>query len=398
MESFDYIIAGGGCAGLSLAYHLTREGLGNRSILIIDREVKQTNDRTWCFWNKTGGDFQELIHRQWPQLAFADEKGELEPAMEGFRYQMLRSADFYGFIHRHLRQFPNIHFKYGYISNLYEDASGPCALVDGEEFRGKWIFNSCFHLSKLKAKADSHHFLLQHFKGWQINCRKPVFDPERAMLMDFRVDQKGAARFFYVLPLSERQALVEFTVFSPERLPDSEYNEALEKYIREQLKVENFEITETEQGAIPMTDMTFKVRQSPHILNIGTPAGAVKPTTGYAFQNIQRQTRALARQLIRQGEPHRIKSGRPRFRFYDTLLLHILERYGEQAAPVFSRLFRHNPMGRVLTFLNEQSTWWQEARIFAFLPKRPFLRALLEINVQTRKQATAPMVQKRHSA
>ena len=51
-NTYQYIIAGGGMAGLSLAFYLNQSTLKNQSILIIDREIKSANDHTWCFWEQ----------------------------------------------------------------------------------------------------------------------------------------------------------------------------------------------------------------------------------------------------------------------------------------------------------------------------------------------------------
>ncbi|HLT52021.1 MAG TPA: lycopene cyclase family protein, partial [Arenibacter sp.] len=62
MSTYDYIIIGAGAAGLLLA-----DGLGkdpffrNRSILLLDRDLKQKNDRTWCFWEAGKGDFDIIL-------------------------------------------------------------------------------------------------------------------------------------------------------------------------------------------------------------------------------------------------------------------------------------------------------------------------------------------------
>ena len=50
---YNFILAGGGAAGLSLAVQLASSPLKDQSILIIDRDRKQANDRTWCFWART---------------------------------------------------------------------------------------------------------------------------------------------------------------------------------------------------------------------------------------------------------------------------------------------------------------------------------------------------------
>ncbi|MDA9638819.1 lycopene cyclase, partial [bacterium] len=50
---YDFIIAGAGCSGLSLLYKILQTpSLQNKSILVIDKDQKKNNDRTWCFWEK----------------------------------------------------------------------------------------------------------------------------------------------------------------------------------------------------------------------------------------------------------------------------------------------------------------------------------------------------------
>lgn len=43
-------LAGGGSAGLNLAQALLQSPLRERSLLIVDQDPKDTNDRTWCSW------------------------------------------------------------------------------------------------------------------------------------------------------------------------------------------------------------------------------------------------------------------------------------------------------------------------------------------------------------
>ena len=45
MKNYDYIIAGGGAAGLSLAWYLSQTTKANASVLIIDKDKKQNNDK-----------------------------------------------------------------------------------------------------------------------------------------------------------------------------------------------------------------------------------------------------------------------------------------------------------------------------------------------------------------
>jgi lycopene beta-cyclase len=70
----------------------------------------------------------------------------------------------------------------------------------------------------------------------------------------------SATRFFYVLPFDERHALVEYTLFSNRPLLPREYEQALQAYLRDVLKVDDYQIARQESGVIPVTDQP----QSPH--------------------------------------------------------------------------------------------------------------------------------------
>ena len=48
MKEFDYIIIGGGCAGLSLAYELEiYDKLKNKTLAIIEPREEYKRDKTW---------------------------------------------------------------------------------------------------------------------------------------------------------------------------------------------------------------------------------------------------------------------------------------------------------------------------------------------------------------
>ncbi|NJK45611.1 MAG: lycopene cyclase, partial [Pleurocapsa sp. SU_196_0] len=195
MASFDFIIAGGGMAGLSLAYHLPPDA----TVLLIDRERKTRNDRTWCFWEIGDSPYEAAIHRHWDHIWVhgpgLSERFDITP----YRYKMLRGADFYGHVNTWLEtQSPRITVKYGALERLESSSSGATAWVDGAAFHASWAFNSAFVPDV--PKTGFHH-LLQHFRGWVIRTSEPRFDPSAATFMDFRTPQHGDVRFVYVLPL-----------------------------------------------------------------------------------------------------------------------------------------------------------------------------------------------------
>lgn len=379
MKQYDYIIAGGGCAGLSLAYYLSQSALRSKRVLLIDAEKKEHNDRTWCFWEDQPATFEDVVAREWPVLSFSDEKGERPASLGSLRYKMIRGADFYRKVNAAIDSLPNFEFLQANITEMGDSASGAYVIADGRRFEAGWAFNSLFRNDARNENPQGHHFLLQHFVGWWIKCPEPVFDPGKATLMDFRTPQYRSTRFLYVLPFSEREALVEHTVFSRQKLHPKSYERALESYISDTLGVGSYSIKEVERGVIPMTDRPFPVTLGAHIINIGTAGGAVKPTTGYAFLNIQRQVKHIVAQLSANGSPLLPPPAARRFRFYDSILLNILQHHGEEGKPIFSALFRRNGMLKILRFLKEETSVWEEARIFASLPFIPFLMALLRV-------------------
>ena len=61
-KKFDYIICGGGASGLSLALKMCNDNyFNNNSILLIEKDKNDINDRTWCFWEQGEGDYEEII-------------------------------------------------------------------------------------------------------------------------------------------------------------------------------------------------------------------------------------------------------------------------------------------------------------------------------------------------
>ena len=97
---YDYIFTGAGCAGLSLLVHRHDAGLlRDKNVLVIDQDLKQTNDRTWCFWEKEKSTFDEIVFHRWKSLWFhgTNDFSKLLNASD-YEYKMIRAADFYKFV------------------------------------------------------------------------------------------------------------------------------------------------------------------------------------------------------------------------------------------------------------------------------------------------------------
>ena len=107
---YDYIILGGGLAGLSLAYHLIHSPLRDRSILIVEPDDKARNDRTFCFWADRPTPFDSLVYRAWDRIRIVDETDQRTLDLGPYRYQMIRSLDFYRHVREVLAAHSNVEF------------------------------------------------------------------------------------------------------------------------------------------------------------------------------------------------------------------------------------------------------------------------------------------------
>jgi len=405
---YDILFTGAGLSGLSLALEIARRpAFRDKKILLLDRDRKQQNDRTWCFWATDNEPLPPVVFRSWDRCRFHAPGFDTHMDIAPYRYRMVRGIDFYNWATSELDKFANVHRLQTTITDL--DAARGLVRTDIGDFTGDVVFNSAFVKTPVLPAANAVYpnppfsvlpnqsggvtisrpsttnltsksiFLLQHFKGWIIETPTPAFDPDTVTFMDFRIEQKGETRFVYVLPFSETRALVEFTVFSPALLAAADYDEEVRSYLRDFLNLRDFHIEEEEFGVIPMTDYPFPARQEGRAFHIGTAGGFVKASSGYAFKRTQRKVRAFVDAWERTGRPDARMFQSPRiFRVFDSIFLRVLKKQNALGSIVFKNLFQKLPSTLVLRFLDEDSTASENLRLVSAPPVWPFLMALFE--------------------
>lgn len=374
-KDYDYIFLGAGCASLSILMRMiASEEFVQSKILMIDKERKTKNDRTWCFWEEQPGFFEDIVYHKWNQLLLKTTENEtIFLEMGAYSYKMIRGIDFYEKCFFHINLQKNINVIYGEISLEDEGDSAKIKINNELLLAGEntIIFNSLYSPSK---KQKGKFYLLQHFKGWVVESPDNFFNAGEATLMDFRVPQVEGTTFVYVLPLSSKRALVEYTLFSKQLLPAEDYNVALKNYLENFLKLSEYTITEREFGVIPMTNENLPFFKN-GMYYIGTAGGQTKASTGYTFRFIQKQSDKIVENLIFKKSMdinHKIKK---RFLFYDSTLLQILSRNLLQGKTIFSILFKKNPANKVFKFLDNETTICEEIKLLNSLPKKNFIKA-----------------------
>jgi lycopene beta-cyclase len=371
-NKYDYIIAGAGCAGYSLLYHLLQDPvLSKKKILVVDANFNKGNDRTWCFWEDQAGPFESIVCKKWSNIEVL--KGAMHRSLPTapFEYKMIQGIDFYKYISDFAKGFDNVVWVASKILTI-DSIKANCAKVnwEGGTANADYVFSS-INGDRIQSK------LWQHFKGIVVEFDGPVFDDRVARLMDFNVPQMDATAFMYLLPLTDKKALVEYTLFSPTILETAEYDLVLNAYMDEHYKGLTYQIQHTEMGAIPMTSKKLTSNDGA-VISIGTMGDAVKASTGYAFQFIQKQTQQIVYQLkLNQALTPAVHH--TRHQFYDAVLLYILEHKKMAGDEIFARIFKKNDAATVFRFLSNTSSILDDIRIMISLPTQIFLPAAIQV-------------------
>ncbi|KOG49494.1 lycopene cyclase family protein [Streptomyces decoyicus] len=394
MQDADAVIVGAGAAGLSLAYRLCEPAPGARRlrVLLVDapRGPLTPQERTWCYWEAPGGAFDSALTASWERLRVHGPDGAATRGRPApFRYKMLRSRDFEALVGARLSGQDTVVRVAATVESVRDVAGG--AEVRGRDeagrpvaLRARWAFDSRPAVRLPPARTT----LQQHFRGWFVESLRPAFDTTTADLMDFRTPQPAQGLSFgYVLPLSEHTALVEYTEFSRQIAETAAYERALGQYTAQVLGLDAFRVTAVEQGAIPMTDARFPRRVGRSVFRIGTAGGATRPSTGYTFAAVQRQSALIAATLL-AGRPPLPPPPHPAWhRALDAVLLRALDSGRVDGAELFTGLFRTVPMERLLRFLDGRSRLWEDVTIGLRTPVLPMLRTAAELPLLPRRAA-----------
>ena len=354
MKEFDYIIVGGGCAGLSLAYELeTNNKLKEKSLAIIENRNQYKRDKTWSFWKVFDHNFEDCVIKSWNNFSINASENSHELNSIKYPYQSIDSGKFYEKINSRLSINSNISF--------FKDLSEINSV-------NSIIFNSVF-----EGELDKSE-LWQHFQGIEIETPKDIFDDEILNLMDFNCDQRNNVHFFYTLPFCKNRALIETTWLS--NLEDQslmDYDRQLEKYIKNNLGIKNYKVNFTEKGAIPLYNP--RVKKDNKVINIGSAGGMTRLSTGYTFLNIQEHSKYLRENLEIIKSKKKYHLGK-KYELLDKIFLKVLKNSPDMMPGIFHKMFQSSA-DTVIKFLSNKSNIFEDLKIISKMPKIVFLKALI---------------------
>ena len=351
MKEFDYVIIGGGCAGLSLAYELDLyQKLNNKTLAIVEPRTEYKRDKTWSFWKVSSHNFEDCVKKNWKEFSIKTPFDSKVVKCDNFPYQSIDSGLFYNKINDRLSKNKNIKF-FKNIKDLNTNNA--------------FIFNSVPSLEN----AESN--LWQHFHGIEIETSEEFFNDSTVDLMDFDCDQRNNVHFFYVLPFNKNKAMIETTWLSKEDGALKDYESQIKNYIN-RLGLKDYKINFKEEGSIPLFHPINEKEKNR--INIGTAGGMTRLSTGYTFLNIQEHSKYIRMNIENIQNAKKYEIGK-KYQFLDKIFLKVLKKHPEKMPDIFSNMFTV-PYSAAIKFLSNKSSILEDLSIILKMPKWIFIKSI----------------------
>ena len=353
MREFDYVIIGGGCAGLSLAYELEiHKKLEDKTLAIIEPRIEYQRDKTWSFWKVISHNFDDCVKKSWKEFSIKLPSHSKVNKCDSLPYQSIDSGLFYKKINDKLEKNNNIKF--------FKD-------IKDLSINNAFIFNSVPSLNNNKSN------LWQHFHGIEIETNEDFFNDNSVVLMDFDCDQRNSVHFFYTLPFTKKKAMIETTWLSKEDVSLKDYETQVKNYIN-YLGIKDYKINFKEEGAIPLF---YPINEKEtNKINIGTAGGMTRLSTGYTFLNIQEHSKYIRMNIENISKIKRYEVAK-KYQFLDKIFLKVLENNPEKMPSIFFNMFSTSS-STAIKFLSNKSNIVEDISVILKMPKFTFITALFK--------------------
>ena len=348
-------IIGAGCAGLSLANYSAQAGLTPH--ILTDKEPHSRPDHIWGFWDMAWlSEASQTAKATWHKWQICDHHHRITHQSHTHPYHAVMASQWLS-----------------HCSDKLHAAKGEIEVHTLTADNKARYFDS-------RPPTPPKGCLLQHFIGQHIKTKKAIFDPDTAILMDFRTDQSQGLHFIYLLPFSDKEALVESTLFTAEILPDEFYRSAIKTYLNAHYDCTEFALTHEERGAIPLCDLTRSAKgYAPNRIPIGAASGALRPSSGYGFATIQRQAQEIAGCLAK-GQTPKIKSPHRKFDLWmDKVFLSVLETQAKANTTLFVKMAAALTGDEFASFMSGTARPKTYLKVILAMPKWVFIKSALSL-------------------
>lgn len=371
-KHYQLIILGAGCAGLSLATRLAALDAGCPNTLILEQRTSFENDRTWCFWQTADAEAVDLSQHAWHHYEVRADGDSCVRNCETHPYCYVSGDSFYQHAQVALTASHNpITLKMqASVMSVQKLSAGQWQVTTANAV---YIADHIVDTRPSQQPATQRARMWQSFYGIELRTHAPMFRPDTVTLMAMDAGFTDGLGFMYVLPTSPYQALLEYTVFSPNQYRAETLAPCLTSQLPASLQAGQFEHLRTEYGALPMGHLQPMSSNDPTYVYAGLFAGGARASSGYSFQRIQRWATVCAKQLATHGTPHPMLKDPNWLTWMDDLFLSVLLHHPKQASRLFFRFFSQPSVAAIAYFMNDRPTLMQLLQIVFAMPKRLFV-------------------------
>ena len=369
---YDLAFAGAGLAAVSLAIRLAALP-DPPKIILLDPRTEFPRDRTWCHWQLHETPFDNAITHRWHRWTVrTPTAGTVAAAPARTPYIRIPADRLHQIAAEKLTASPHVTILRGVSVHTIDQHPDHTTLhlSDGQHITAAWTLDS-------RPPENDQAPWRQIFRGLELHSPEANLDTDTVTLMDFQSADSGGIRFFYVLPLDPQTALVEDTWLVPAGKSPTFSNEEILSYARKNLSATTWQIRHQEEGNLPMgllRDLKIKNR----IIPWGTAAGAIRPSSGYAFSRIQRASEAMTQYWSQHRSPDpAITHESKLLAWMDRVFLRAMTRHPERVPAYFTRLFDRVPPDALIRFLESEPRPADILQVMRALPPAPFLAAAL---------------------
>lgn len=284
--NFDLILLGGGLFSglLGLRLKKTRPDL---RFVILERDSILGGEHTWSFHStdvppEDENLVQPLISKSWKgyDVHFPAYSRTLIGG-----YHSILSSRFHEVLSREL--IDHIRFR----ADVQQATGQEVTLRSGEILEANCVIDAR-GFGPRSASVPSGY---QKFVGWDVELEAP-HGLTRPVIKDVTIPQLDGYRFFYLLPWSDTEVLVEDTRYSNSpKIDVHAFDKEVQEYIAKKgWKVKTRVRHEVGCLPIPLWDESPDPSTSKQ-LKLGVSGGYFHPTTGYSFPDAMRLSREIAR-------------------------------------------------------------------------------------------------------
>lgn len=374
-KHFTLAILGGGCAGLSLGLRLADAGMDAPSTLILEKNEKYTNDRTWCFWDEGNPELKECVEHSWSDFQIKNGETGFKRNCAGHPYLMVSAERFYA------HAISKISSNQERIRLLNNQQILKVTKLQNQTWRIV-TNNDTFTADKIvdtrphEYAKNEDSLLWQSFLGHEVETEHELFETNNFVLMDFDTSFTDGLGFVYILPYSNKRALIEYTVFSEKSLLPMQLEGYIQLALSRNLKGINYKTLRTEYGKLPMGYKNPPSNLESNYVPAGLFAGSARPSSGYAFQRIQVWAVRCASTFINNQRLSAPQKDPMILTMMDDIFLNVLKSNPKYAVSIFYNLFLKCKPDATIRFLSDHAKLSDYLSIVLSMPKLLFLKEL----------------------